>query len=519
MRPEEPVRDFKKARGKEKEKTSLRYGENVVVKRFTAADVFDPRCGMQTTSRNARSDEEKDSNWDAWGDWSDCSRTCGGGASYSLRRCLTGRNCEGQNIRYKTCSNHGTPPSRCAKYLQLRYSSPAADQTWDCPPDAEDFRAQQCSAYNDVQYQGRYYEWLPRYNDPAAPCALKCHARGQNLVVELAPKVLDGTRCNADSLDMCISGICQAVGCNRQLGSNAKEDNCGVCAGDGSTCRLEHIHSDTVSLMLYPNLEARVSACPSPAKFDHLSKKMDVRLVFPSSQIAFPDSDPRSPPSLCSQTKLGPLCSGRALELLQLLQWQREIRQRKTAQHSSEWVAASWCHITLLCFISIPFLSWKQSEVLVLLCALFEMAGEPLNTIIESKTLQGSKGEHSFNSPGVFVVENTTVEFQRGSGRQTFKIPGPLMADFIFKTRSTAAEDSVVQFFFYQPISHQWRQTDFFPCTVTCGGGYQLNSAECVDIRLKRVVPDHYCHYYPENVKPKPKLKECSMDPCPSRFA
>ncbi|KAB0401848.1 hypothetical protein E2I00_008775 [Balaenoptera physalus] len=87
------------------------------------------------TSRNTRSDEDKDSNWDAWGDWSDCSRTCGGGASYSLRRCLTGRNCEGQNIRYKTCSNH-------------------------------------------------------------------------------------------------------AVGCDRQLGSNAKEDNCGVCAGDGATCRL-----------------------------------------------------------------------------------------------------------------------------------------------------------------------------------------------------------------------------------------------------------------------------------------
>ena len=30
----------------------------------------------------------------------------------------------------------------------------------------------------------------------------------------------------------------QAVGCDRQLGSNAKEDNCGVCAGDGATCRL-----------------------------------------------------------------------------------------------------------------------------------------------------------------------------------------------------------------------------------------------------------------------------------------
>uniref|UniRef100_H0X6X6 ADAMTS like 3 n=1 Tax=Otolemur garnettii TaxID=30611 RepID=H0X6X6_OTOGA len=340
------------------------------------------------TSRNARSEEEKDGNWDAWGAWSDCSRTCGGGASYSLRRCLTGRNCEGQNIRYKTCSNH------------------------DCPPDAEDFRAQQCSAYNDVQYQGRYYEWLPRYNDPVAPCALKCQARGQNLVVELAPKVLDGTRCNADSLDMCISGACQAVGCDRQLGSSAKEDNCGVCAGDGATCRL--VRGQSKSHVSPEKREENVIAVPLGSRSVRITVK------------------------------------------------------------------------------------------------------GPAHLFIESKTLQGSKGEHSFNNAGVFVIENTTVEFQKGSERQTFKIPGPLTADFIFKTRYTVARDSVVQFFFYQPISHQWRQTDFFPCTVTCGGGYQLNSAECVDIRLKRVVPDHYCHYYPENVKPKPKLKECGMDPCPS---
>ncbi|XP_058521521.1 ADAMTS-like protein 3 [Ochotona princeps] len=340
------------------------------------------------TSRNAHSEEDKDGNWDAWGDWSDCSRTCGGGASYSLRRCLTGRNCEGQNIRYKTCSNH------------------------DCPPEVEDFRAQQCSAYNDVQYQGRYYEWLPQYNDPTAPCALKCHARGQNLVVELAPKVLDGTRCHTDSLDMCISGLCQAVGCDRQLGSNAKEDNCGVCGGDGATCRL--VRGQSKSHVSPEKREENVIAVPLGSRSVRITVK------------------------------------------------------------------------------------------------------GPAHLFIESKTLQGSKGEHSFNNPGIFMIENTTVEFQKGSERQTFKIAGPLMADFIFKTRYTAAKDSVVQFFFYQPISHQWRQTDFFPCTVTCGGGYQLSSAECVDIRLKRVVPDHYCHYYPENVKPKPKLKECSMDPCPS---
>lgn len=79
----------------------------------------------------------------------------------------------------------------------------------DCPPEAGEFRAQQCSAHNDVKYQGQYYEWLPVYNDPEKPCALKCLAKGTSLIVELAPKVLDGTRCYTETLHMCISGNCQ----------------------------------------------------------------------------------------------------------------------------------------------------------------------------------------------------------------------------------------------------------------------------------------------------------------------
>ena len=106
--------------------------------------------------------------------------------------------------------------------------------------------------------------------------------------------------------------------------------------------------------------------------------------------------------------------------------------------------------------------------------------------------------------------------------------------------------DSVVQYIYYQPIIHRWRETDFFPCSVTCGGGkyvliynftlvpmsfllgylfdmslsagYQLTSAECFDLRSGRVVVDQYCHYYPENIKPKPKLQECNMEPCLARL-
>lgn len=91
--------------------------------------------------------------------------------------------------------------------MYLKYASLCCTQ--DCPPDAGDFRAQQCSAHADVRYQGQYHEWLPVYNDPDNPCALKCKAKSSGLVVELAPKVLDGTRCYTESLDMCISGVCQ----------------------------------------------------------------------------------------------------------------------------------------------------------------------------------------------------------------------------------------------------------------------------------------------------------------------
>uniref|UniRef100_I3JQ74 ADAMTS like 1 n=1 Tax=Oreochromis niloticus TaxID=8128 RepID=I3JQ74_ORENI len=341
---------------------------------------------VSASSRTARSEEDRDTLWDAWGSWSECSRTCGGGASYSLRRCLSSKTCEGQNIKYRTCSNV------------------------DCPSDAGDFRAQQCSAHADEQYQDQYHEWLPVYNDPDNPCALKCKAKGSGLVVELAPKVLDGTRCYTESLDMCISGICQIVGCDHELGSTATEDNCGVCNGDGSSCRL--------------------------------------------------------------------------------------VRGHYKSQHSSGKTEDT--------VVTIPYKSRHMRLILK----------GPDHLYMESKTLHGVRDELVLDRSGQYYIENTTVDYQKLSDKEVLRITGPLGADFTVKVQFTGGTDSVVQYIYYQPIIHRWRETDFFPCSVTCGGGYQLTSAECYDLRSGRVVVDQYCHYYPENVKPKPKLQECNMELC-----
>uniref|UniRef100_A0A672PBD5 ADAMTS-like protein 3 n=1 Tax=Sinocyclocheilus grahami TaxID=75366 RepID=A0A672PBD5_SINGR len=233
------------------------------------------------SSRTTRSDEERDTDWDAWGTWSDCSRTCGGGASYSLRRCLNGGNCEGRNIRYRTCSN---TVSQCY-VAQLQSVSAEAD--------------------------------LHRIGDPSQiPHTLLVRSLDMwtNLVVR---PVTHSQLC----------GLIP-VGCDRQLGSNAKEDNCGVCAGDGSTCRL-----------------VRGQALP------HVSPE------------------------------------------------------------------------------------------------------EPIKTVIEVP--MGSRGLRITAKGPDMIGEIIHINLNLGSPQVKY----------------AGLKDTVMQFMFYQPIRYQWRETDFFPCSVTCGGG------------------------------------------------
>ncbi|KAJ1530655.1 hypothetical protein ONE63_005527 [Megalurothrips usitatus] len=159
--------------------------------------------------------------WSSWGDWGPCSRTCGAGVSIMERRCdhpaprHGGAYCLGERRRYRVCN------------------------TQPCPEGVPGFRAVQCASYNNRTYHGANYTWLP-YFDASEPCELFCSDSDDTLIVPWGGAAADGTPCNVGRRDMCIGRVCRKVGCDWAVDSDAVEDRCGVCRGDGSQC-------DTVS--------------------------------------------------------------------------------------------------------------------------------------------------------------------------------------------------------------------------------------------------------------------------------
>ncbi|KAK7888871.1 hypothetical protein WMY93_024431 [Mugilogobius chulae] len=170
-----------------------------------------------------------DGGWGAWSPWEECSRTCGGGVSSSVRHCdsprptIGGKYCLGERKRFRSCNID------------------------DCPAGSQDFRAIQCSDFDSVPFRGKFYTWRPYRGGGMKPCSLNCLAEGYNFYTERAPAVVDGTPCRDDSLDVCVNGECKHVGCDRVLGSDVREDRCRVCGGDGSSCEsVEGLFNDSL---------------------------------------------------------------------------------------------------------------------------------------------------------------------------------------------------------------------------------------------------------------------------------
>nr|XP_044635378.1 A disintegrin and metalloproteinase with thrombospondin motifs 12 isoform X7 [Equus asinus] len=158
--------------------------------------------------------------WGRWSPWSHCSRTCGAGAQSAERLCNSpepkfgGKYCTGERKRYRLCNVH------------------------PCRPDTPTFRQLQCSEFDTVPYKNAFYHWFPVFSS-AHPCELYCRPIDGQFSEKMLDAVIDGTPCfeGGNSRNVCINGICKMVGCDYEIDSNATEDRCGVCLGDGSACQ------------------------------------------------------------------------------------------------------------------------------------------------------------------------------------------------------------------------------------------------------------------------------------------
>ncbi|XP_075994726.1 A disintegrin and metalloproteinase with thrombospondin motifs 12-like [Genypterus blacodes] len=158
--------------------------------------------------------------WGQWGTWSHCSRTCGTGVQSAERECnnpkpeFGGKYCTGERKRYRTCN------------------------TKSCQRDRPTFREMLCSEFDTVSYHNELYQWIPVANH-LNPCELHCRPTNEHFSEKMLDSVTDGTPCftNNGSRNICVNGVCKEVGCDYGIDSNAVEDRCGVCLGDGTSCQ------------------------------------------------------------------------------------------------------------------------------------------------------------------------------------------------------------------------------------------------------------------------------------------
>ncbi|CAH7022422.1 Adamts19 [Phodopus roborovskii] len=153
-----------------------------------------------------------------WSTWSSCSRSCSSGVSSRERKCpglgSEARDCNGPRKQYRICEN---PP---------------------CPAGLPGFRDWQCQVYSvRASYPKHALRWQAVF-DEGKPCALFCSPVGKEQSVLLSEKVMDGTSCGYQGLDVCANGRCQKAGCDGLLGSLAREDHCGICNGNGKSCKV-----------------------------------------------------------------------------------------------------------------------------------------------------------------------------------------------------------------------------------------------------------------------------------------
>nr|XP_046912423.1 ADAMTS-like protein 1 isoform X2 [Dermatophagoides farinae] len=481
--------------------------------------------------------------WSQWSSWSPCSRICDGGITTSVRKCLSRSGCNnGQYKRHKLCN-----------------MQPCIIKT--------NFRQTQCSAFNNKPYRDRYYEWLA-FIDPTDPCSLTCKANKLNFVAKLSPFITDGTRCTPDSLDVCVAGKCLSVGCDLQLGSAKKIDNCGVCGGDGSSCknhsyRWSHrFETNCSTICLSDQLSQFRTSSVVCVDANGSNNQLVDDLFCPMDERPNPITSPCEPSEHCKfrwVTEEWSKCSQslgyqtRAIYCVlsinhnvkidekqcEKIGLKRPETERKCNQEECpQWYEGPWSSCSETCGNGIqrrlvvckdnqgspsdkcdwqlkPLDSRNCSDITDCLNGQSNSQEDSPNMIIDSMT----------NEPSYDIGPWSSCNVTCGIGYKKRNVKSDLQICYGYDCHMDGT-NSLQKYNHHSSIEHennfeienekfQWKITGFTKCSANCLGGIQESIIDCIRIGDNQRMPTELC---PLELKPETYTRICNDQPCVPRW-
>ncbi|XP_012867367.1 PREDICTED: thrombospondin type-1 domain-containing protein 4 [Dipodomys ordii] len=361
--------------------------------------------------------------------------------------------------------------------------------TNECPANSRSIREVQCASYNNKPFMGRFYEWEPfAEGKDSRKCELNCQAAGYRFYVRQAEKVIDGTPCGQDGVDICVSGQCKSVGCDDYLGSHKVMDKCGVCGGDNTGCQVvSGVFNHALTSLGYH----RVVEIPQGAT------KINVTEMHKSNNYLALRS--RSGRSIINGNwaidRPGRYEGGGTM-----FTYKRPNEISSTAGESFLAEGPTNEILDVYMIHQQPNPGVRYEYVIMGTNALSPRAppprrpGESFPGQPEIEGRSQKDGEEEEEEEEKEVLGGATPDVFSPESAQPFPARHP---------------DSVAR----RNRNYNWKQLGTTECSATCGKGSQYPVFRCVHRNTHEEVPESYCD---SSMKPTPGEEPCSLSPCPA---
>ncbi|CAJ0593718.1 unnamed protein product [Cylicocyclus nassatus] len=432
--------------------------------------------------------------WAGWSPWTPCSRTCGGGVSQQLRRCLDIK-CSGHSVRYRVCNE-----KECGTLQRTSRETVCGGE--------EIISKQQCEVVCKSRTTGSHFLW----------------------------RVADGVPCHAEShRAVCSHGTCQIVGCDDVIGSSLRFDVCGVCGGRGDTCdSAQFVWKESGEFTQCPK------SCDEAARDYHEGKEDEIHESRAIIVCVNANTGRVVPERLCADRKRPPITEGICLN-----------------EPCGHWVTGGWTKCSASCGQGIrrrtaeciggkdcPFTSRPITEAPCysgIPCPDQMQNPQPWGQLDNSidwndrkfldESSYSNPSETNGHSPRLILSSWSECSTTCGPGVQTRTAecmaahPMAGMIRLPYSECQSQQQPSLFEPCEARPCPLQedpktnhdetpfrWENGDWGPCSASCLGGKQKAALLCREVATGRTVPWSQCD---ARTRPPQLVRQCNQHACP----